>query len=180
MTQVGAVYGEALYSLVKDEGVSLSDIKQQLLALEQSFSAEPAFVRLLSSPNLSKEERCRIADDSFRGKLHPYVLNFLKILTEKGYMRYFADCSKAYHELYNQDHNILVVTAVTAVTLSAAQSARLTEKLSGITGKTVELVNKVDPSCLGGVRLDYDGKRVDDTVAHRLDAIRSLLKNTVL
>ena len=180
MTQVGAVYAEALYSLAKDEGVNVAEIKQQLQTLEQSFAQEPAFVRLLSAPNLTKQERCGILDSSFRGKVHSYVLNFLKILTEKGYMRYFTDCSRAYRELYNQDHNILVVTAVTAVALTAAQSAKLKEKLSGITGKTVELVNKVDPACLGGVRLDYDGKRVDDTVSHRLDAIRALLKNTVL
>ena len=75
---------------------------------------------------------------------------------------------------------ILVVTAVTAVALTAAQQARLTEKLSGITGKTIDLRNRVDPNVLGGVRLDYDGKRLDDTVAHRLNAIHGVLKNTVL
>ena len=30
------------------------------------------------------------------------------------------------------------------------------------------------------VRLDYDGQRLDDTVSHRMDTIRDLLKNTVL
>ena len=48
------------------------------------------------------------------------------------------------------------------------------------TGKTVELVCRVDPAVLGGVRLDYDGKRVDGTVANRLDTIRTMRKNTVL
>ena len=180
MTQVGAVYAEALYGLVKDENGDSLSVLRQLQTLDGSFAQEPAFLRLLSAPNLSREERCAIVDGSFRGKVHPYVLNFLKILTEKGYMRHFSDCCKAFHELYNRDHNILVVKAVTAVALSAGQSEKLTKKLSGITGKTVELVNRVDPDCLGGVRLDYDGKRVDDTVAHRLEAVRALLKNTVL
>ena len=49
-----------------------------------------------------------------------------------------------------------------------------------MTGKKILLENVVDPSCLGGVRLDYDGKRVDDTIQHRLDALRGLLKNTIL
>ena len=60
------------------------------------------------------------------------------------------------------------------------QLQRLTKKLMAITGKQIELRGRVDPNCLGGVRLDYDGKRLDDTVAHRLDAIRGVLKNTVL
>ena len=179
MTQVGSVYGEALYDLARSENLDEA-ILNELDVLVQSFDAEPDFIKLLGTPSLSKEERCRILDDSFRGKVQPYVLNFLKILTEKGYMRHFFHCCEAYRECYNRDHGILVVTAVTAVALTASQQARLTEKLSGITGKTVQLRNRVDPGVLGGVRLDYDGKRLDDTVAHRLNAIHGVLKNTVL
>jgi len=40
--------------------------------------------------------------------------------------------------------------------------------------------NRIDPECLGGVRLDYDGKRVDGSVANRLETVRNMLKNTVL
>jgi len=179
MSQIGNAYAQALYSLVRDEGDTKS-VLQQLAALEESFRAEPDFLRLLDTPNLSKEQRCRILDDSFRGKVDPYVLNFMKLLTEKGYIRLFADCCHAYREQYNEDNGILPVCAVTAVPMDKTQTAKLTAKLTKITGKTVELTNRIDPACLGGVRLDYDGKRVDGTVQSRLDAIRSLLKNTVL
>ena len=179
MTQVGSVYGEALYALAVEENLS-KQILEELSVLELSFRAEPNFIRLLGTPNLSVQERCSILDDSFRGKVQPYVLNFLKILTEKGYMRHFFDCCKAYETCYNRDNGILPVTAITAVSLNPAQAEKLTAKLSQITGKQVKLHNKVDPEILGGVRLDYDGKRLDDTVSHRLDAVRNLLKNTVL
>ena len=179
MTQVGSVYGEALYSLAREEGLDKT-VLEQLKVLEQSFAQEPAFLKLLSAPNLSKDERCKVLDDCFRGKVHAYVLNFLKILTEKGYIRSFAECVEAFRQQYNADHGILCVTAVTAVALTKAQEAKLCAKLAGITGKTIDLANRVDPSCMGGMRLDYDGKRLDDTVSHRLEAIGSLLKNTVL
>lgn len=179
MTQIGAVYGQALYDLAREEGLGQS-VLEEMKALDGCFAQEPDFLRLLSAPNLSKEDRCRIVDDSFRGKVHPYVLNFMKILTEKGYVRHFSECVEAYREQYNQDHGILPVKAVTAVALTPEQSEKLSGKLARITGKTIELSNRVDPECLGGVRLDYDGKRVDDTVSHRLDAIRAMLKNTVL
>ncbi len=179
MTGVGSVYGEALYTLAREEGLSQA-ILQQLKTLDSCFAAEPDFVRLLGAPNLPKAERCQILDDSFRGKIEPYVLNFLKILTEKGYMRHFPDCVKAYREHYNQDNGILPVTAVTAVPMTDIQTEALTKKLQTITGKRIELVSKLDPNVLGGMRLDYDGKRVDDTVAHRMDAVRNMLKNTVL
>lgn len=179
MTQVGSVYGEALYTLALEESIT-KQLLDELSVLRDAFRENPDFIRLLSSPNLSKQERCTVLDDSFRGKVHPYVLNFLKILTEKGYMKHFDHCSAAYEDHYNLDNGILPVTAITAVALTAEQSAKLSGKLSRTTGKQVKLLNKVDPTVLGGVRLDYDGKRLDDTVSHRLDAIRGLLKDTVL
>lgn len=179
MTEVGNVYGESLYELAKDEGLTKL-IGEQLAVLQTVFQQEPDFIRLLSSPNLTKSERCQILDDSFRGKMHPYLLNFMKILTEKGYMRYFSDCCDAYTEHFDQDNGILRVTAVTAVALSPEQEAKLTQKLSRTTGKEIALRNRIDPAVLGGIRLDYDGQRLDDTVSHRMAAIRDLLKRTVL
>lgn len=179
MTEVGSVYGEALYNLCRDEGLS-NCVLAELDVLEKSFAEAPEFIRLLSSPALTKAERCGIVDDGFRGQLQPYLLNFLKILTEKGYMRHFSDCCCAYRDYYNKDHNILPVTATTAEALTQEQAKRLTEKLSSLTGKSVQLRNRIDASVLGGVRLDYDGKRLDDTIANRMENIRNLLKNTVL
>ena len=179
MTDIGSVYGASLYELAKEESLT-GQIGEQLAILQESFRQEPEFIRLLSSPNLSKAERCRILDDSFRGKVHPYILNFLKILTEKSYIRHFSHCCDAYSDLYNQDNGILVVTAVTAVVLAPQQKEKLIQKLNQITGKQVSLRCRIDPKVYGGIRLDYDGKRLDDTVSHRLDAIRDLLEKTVL
>ncbi len=179
MTSIGNVYGEALYSLACQERMSKA-ILQELTALEQSFTQEPEFLRLLNTPNLAKEERCQILDDSFRGRIHGYVLNFLKLLAEKGYARHFGDCCAAYRNCYNEDNGILPVTAVTAAPLSESQQTALSQKLAAVTGKTIQLQNRVDETVLGGIRLDYSGIRVDDTLAHRLEDIRAKLKETVL
>ena len=84
MTQIGTVYAQALYSLAAEEGCT-EEVLRALSALETSVEQEPEFLRLLSTPNLSKEERCKIIDDSFSGKMPEILLNFLKLLTEKGY-----------------------------------------------------------------------------------------------
>ena len=179
MTDAANVYGQALYELARDEGLS-PRILGELKVLKTSFAQEPGFVQLLASPTVPKQERCQILDSSLRSQVHPYVLNFLKILTEKGYMRYFSDCCDAYTGHFDQDNGILRVTAVTAVALSEGQADRLTQKLTGITGKRIVLKNRIDSTVLGGVRLDYDGQRLDDTVSHRMASIRDLLSKTVL
>ena len=179
MTEVATTYGQAMYDLARDEGKS-QKILAELSVLDQSLKAAPEFLQLLSAPNIPKEERVQILDDSFRGKIDPYVLNFLKVLTEKGYMRHFSGCCQFYKQQYNKDNGIVPVVAYTAVPLSDELRRKLTAKLSTVTGKTIELDCRIDPETLGGVRLDFDGKQVDGTVRRRLEDIRGLLKNTVL
>ena len=179
MTEVGTVYGGALYELAAAEKLS-GAISEELTVLRESFGQEPGFLRLLGAPNLSKQERCQILDDCFRGKVAPYTLNFLKILTEKGYIRHFSDCCDAYMSRYYEVNSILPVTATTAVSMTDAQTEKLRQKLHTITGKKILLHSRVEPGTLGGVRLEYDGRQLDDTVANRLQSIRDLLKKTVL
>lgn len=179
MTDAAKNYGGALYELARDEALA-HQLLEEVFTLKEAFHAEPGFIQLLSAPSIPKQERCKIIDDSFRGKVHPYVLNFLKILTEKGYIRDFAGCCQVYRSRYNEDNGILSVTAVTAVPLDENLREKLLQKLSQVTGKHIDLSCRVDPDTLGGVRLDFDGKQVDGTVRHRLDDIRSILRSTVL
>ena len=126
------------------------------------------------------EQRCTIVEESFRGRVHSYVLNFLKLLTRRGHILQFSDCVASYRELYYEANCILPVRAVTAVPLSQAQTQRLTDKLAAMTGRKILLTNRVEPAAIGGVRLEYAGQQVDDTVSRRLEELRSLLANTVL
>lgn len=179
MSEAAGVYGQGLYALAKEE--SLEDaILQELTALQTAFAEQPEFLKLLASSNVPKQERLEIIDSSFRGKAQPYVLNFLKLLTEKGYIARFDLCCKAYREQYNADKGILQVRAVSALPLTDSQKTQLTEKLIAITGKKIDLACKVDRSVLGGIRLSYGGIQVDGTVQSRLQAMEKRLKNTVI
>ena len=179
MNRAGTVYGQSLYALAKEEGLE-ERILQELQVLEACFENQPDYLKLLSAHELPKEERTGLLDESFRGKVHLYVLNFLKLLTEKGYIHHFSACCRGYREQFNLDRDILEVRAVSAVALTQDQRQRLTDKLTAMTGKTIALICREDPAVLGGIRLSYDGKQVDGTVQGRLEVMDRMLKNTVL
>ena len=179
MNRIGAVYGQSLYALAKEDSLE-EQILQELDVLKAVFAEQPDYSKLLSSRSLSKQERIELLDEAFREKVQPYVLNFLKLLTEKGYIAKFADCCRAYREQYNLDRGILQVWAISAIALTDSQKKKLTEKLTGITGQKIDLICKEDPSVLGGVQLRYNGVQVDGTVQGRLEAVAKSLKNTVL
>ena len=175
MSSLGGNYGSALYSAALSENLT-EQVYNELTELEDVFAKEPEYLKLLSAANVAKEERLKLVDDCLGGKVHPYVLNFMKILTEKSLATHYGECVKAYRERYYFDNGIMPVTAVTAVPLSDSQSKRLTEKIAALSGKKIILQNKVDPSCLGGVKLSYDSKQIDGTVSHRLKEVQELLK----
>ena len=179
MTEFAKMYGGSLYELAAEEGADeriLTELDQCRALLVEN----PDYLRLLSTPSLPKKERCGLLDEALRGEVHPYLLNFLKILCERGQLRQLGDCARAYRLRYNADHGILEATAVSAVALTPDQAARLRQKLEAVTGKTIHLQCRVDPGVLGGIRLDMDGTELDGTVKNRLSGLRTSIASAAL
>ena len=177
MNRSAAIYASSLYSLAVDENIA-AQILNEMDAVYSIFKSEPEFVMLLASPGISKEERTGMLDTCLRGKVQPYLLNFLKLITEREMIRQFGDCCEAYRKLYNAAMGILPVSVVSAIPLEDGQISRLKGKLTKLTGKNVQLCCTVDPKCIGGIRVDYDDQQIDGTVAKRLSSMAELLKNT--
>ena len=171
MTEIARMYGGSLYDLAAEEGLE-TRVLDELDEAAKLIRDDPEYLRLLSTPSIPKKERCALLDKAFRGQVHLYVLNFLKILCEKGTLRELPGCARAYRIRYNAAHGILEATAITAIAMTAAQTEQLRQKLETITGKKIDLATKIDPSVLGGIRLDIEGTELDGTVQNRLATLR--------
>ena len=179
MTQFAKLYGGSLFDLAAEEGADgaiLDQLEECLSLLREN----PDYLKLLSTPSLPKKERCGLLDQALRGSVHQYLLNFLKILCERGQLGQLSQCAAAYRQKYNQAHGIVEATAVSAVALTDDQALRLRQKLESVTGKQIRLRCKVDPAVLGGIRLDIDGTELDGTVRSRLAGLRSSIAAAAL
>ena len=175
MTEFGREYGDGLYALCAEEKIT-DDVLAQLAQLKAVFRQNPDFIRLLSNMSIPKTERVQVADQALQGQVHPYVLNFVKLLVERGAVYEFDSCESAYRESYQADHRISEANVTTAKPLTDEQRRRLIEKLRRMTGKEIQLKETTDPSVLGGVLLEMDGRRYDNTNRHRLIDIRQAIK----
>jgi len=101
MTETAKMYGGSLYDLAAEEGLE-TRILGELDEVQQLLKQNPDYLRLLSTPSIPKKERCGLLDEALRGQVHLYVLNFLKILCEKGTLRELSGCARAYRIRYNQ------------------------------------------------------------------------------
>ena len=179
MTETAKMYGGSLYDLAAEEGLE-TRILGELDEAVALFKESPEYLHLLSTPSIPKKERCGLLDEALRGQVHLYVLNFLKILCEKGTLRELSGCARAYRIRYNEAHGILEATATSAIALTKEQTAALHQKLEALTGKTIDLKTKVDPAVLGGIRLDIEGTELDGTVQNRLAALRRDIASVTL
>ena len=178
MTEIARMYGGSLYDLAAEEGLE-TRILEELDAVADILKQDPEYLHQLSIPSIRKKERCALLDKAFEGA-HPYLVNFLKLLCEEDLLGELPGCLRAYQDRYNVDHNILEVTAVSAIALTAPSREKLLAKLQKMTGKNIVLTETVDPAVLGGLRLDMDGTRLDGTVQRHLERLRTEIDGAVL
>ena len=171
-------YAEALFLLAKEDG-TLSEVCEDLYAATAAISDNPDYLKLLSTPALSKEERVGLIDESAEG-LSLSVKNLLKLLAEGRRISLLGKIYEEYSAMLDEERGIVRAEAVTAVAMSDAQIKRLVAKLGAITGKTVVLKNTVDPTTLGGVKLRYAGNQLDGSIRAGLERFENALAGVVL
>ena len=179
MTTAGSLYGRSLYELAAEEQLT-ERILKEMKTVKELLAENPDYVTLLSEPSIPKKERLKLVDEAFQEDLQPYLVNFIKLLLENNMLREFAACFRAFRAEYNKAHGIADAVVTSAVALDDAQRRELRERLEKLSGKTVELTEKVDPGILGGLKVELDGRLYDGTVQSRLNSIRKKVSETVI
>ena len=90
---VPQTYGASLYNLAKDEGIS-GEILLELEGIVSLFNEHPAYVKILDAPQIERDDLMEILNEDFLGKVNRYVLNFLKLLSEKHIVHHIGECFK--------------------------------------------------------------------------------------
>ena len=104
----------------------------------------------------------------------------MKLLCERNLLGEFAGCCEEFTRRYHADHGIAEAVVTSAVALSDAQLTALKAKLEKISGKTVELVQKLDASVVAGLRVELEGKQLDGTVQARMSGISRKLNEVIV
>ena len=178
VSDVSKEYGAALYQLARDERLC-DELLEETKTAEAILSEHPSYIALLSSPDLPKEERRDAVARAFAGG-HRYLINFLSMMVELGYSREIVPSLSEFRRLYREDHGIAVAKITSAVPLGPDRKEKLLSALSRRCGVTVEGEFTVDPSLIGGVKVETSGLLLDGSVRRKLDGIRADLLSLTL
>ena len=179
MTQIAKLYGGSLYDLAAEEQLA-DTVAEQMKEIRDIFRENPDYVKLLSEPSIPKEERTKLIEEAFGAQAERYLVNFIKLLCERGLLGEYAGCCQEFTRRYNLDYGIAEAVVTSAVALSKSQMEALRDKLEKISGKKVSLTQKTDASVVAGLRVEREGKLLDGTVQSRLSGISKKLNEIIV
>ena len=82
METIAHCYAVSLFSLAKDEN-AVDSYQKDMLLINEIFSKEPEFLTFFSHVLIDDEVKCNLIDQSFKGTVNIYIVNFLKLLIKK-------------------------------------------------------------------------------------------------
>lgn len=174
MTETSKEYGEALFALACEEGCR-EEYGEALQTVSACFAENPAYAELLSSPGIPMRERLDAIGQAFSGALPEHVVSFLQLLCEKGHIGCLSACVAEYNRLLSASRGISHARVTSAVALTPTEQKKLQAKLEGMCGHTVVAEYKIDPSLLGGVVIESDGKILDGSLRRRLHEVKDVM-----
>jgi len=177
MNDTAREYGGGLFALAVEENAA-DVILEESRALRKLLTRE--YTHMLIDPTVPKSRRVELVGELLDGRVHVYLANFVKLMTERRLVSEIDGCFREFERLYYETFRIVRVRAESAVELSGDQKKRLEAKLTKHTGSRIEISYAVDPSLIGGMRLVMDNRTIDSTVKARLTEIGAVLSDTVV
>lgn len=165
-------YATAVFELAQKEG-HLEQWAGRLERIRELF-ADPAVAAVLSNPTIAAEHREQLIAGT------PHVLdeegtNLARLLIESGRVDEAQEIENEFQRLVDDAEGRVRATVTTAIELDPKDRDRVAHELSRRLEKDVRLSVVVDPSILGGMKLQYGDRLVDATVATRLEQLRRRL-----
>jgi F-type H+-transporting ATPase subunit delta len=165
---VSKTYGDALFELALEQN-HVSEIKEEVIAVKKIFDENDELLKLLNHPKIMGEEKIKIIENIFKGKVSDDMTGFLTIIVGKG--RYNEiPAIFAYIEKRIKEYEKIGEAKVSApMELTDAQKEAIVKKLLETTKyESFEVEYTVDESLIGGLVIRIDDRVVDSSIKTKL------------
>ncbi len=165
-------YARSLISLAKDQG-TVKNVQEDMQLVANTCFGSHDLIVLLKSPVIKGDKKAKVLGRIFGGKIGEATTRFIGILIRKGREAMLPEVAAAFNELYKQEQGIITAEVASAVALS--EDARENVRALAIEkhpGKTIQLVERIDPDLIGGVIIRIGDEQYDGSVSRRLSDLR--------
>lgn len=174
MSVVGDRYAESLFDLAKEEN-KVTQYLDDIKLVGEVLDSDPQIVQFFNHVLIENDKKIQLLDQSFKGNVDQYVLNFLKLLVQSRRIRYIDDIVKSYINLSNQYLGIEEGMIYTSYELTDQQIQDIEKAISQKENKKVTLKVSIDPSLLGGIKVQIANRIYDGTIKNKVEMLKKEL-----
>jgi len=164
-------YAVALFELAKENQI-LPAVVDDIRGIQEVASANPGFRELMTSPKISSERKKSILKELFT-QANPLVLNTLYVLLDAKRLGELNDVAEEFILLANKAFGIAEAKVYSVRPLTDEEQRSLSAAFAAKIGKTaLRIENVVDPSLIGGLRLQVGNRIYDNSIRAKLDRLK--------
>jgi len=172
------VYARALFDIGLAEG-AVGRIYDDLHAVHEAIlGLDPDLREFFNQPRIRPEDKSRIVDMAFEGKVSRTVLGLLHVLVRKRREPLLDNVVQEFDGYRDRREGRVKASVTTARKLDADVVKALNAALEQRTKKSVDLQERIDPNVLGGIRVNLGDSVLDGTVRRGLQDMRRSLVAT--
>jgi len=160
-------YAEAALGLAESQGVAEAFLSE-LGDFVAFMKSDDAFGGFMESPIIEPDQRRDVLERTLRGKMSDLLLNTLLVINGKDRAEFIPLFYERFRLALERQRNEVEVLVTTAHPLTPELRERLSQALTERTGRKPRLVERVDASILGGVKIQIEDELLDDSVSNHL------------
>ena len=162
-------YADAIFEIAQDRN-NIADWTTNLETLV-SVLQNSDFLDLLESPKVKEEDKMTAIQAVLSGE-DPLLRNLMSLLTVRNDLRIASAILDQYRVAADEALGQETADVTTAVELTNDEKQKLSQALSSMVGKAINLNLKVDPDIVGGFRARVGDRLIDGTLKSRFERLR--------
>lgn len=175
MNNLASRYASALLSLALEENKNEA-YRNYLKVILESIRDDDSLVRLLSSSNISKEDKKKIIDKVFISSPSIHINSFIKVIIDNSRGAYLKKIIEEFITLSNAKDGIMEGYIYSTKALSKNEINRIEKAISSRLNKEIYLIPKIDENLIGGFKVVINDYVFDASIKNKLEGLKSSLK----
>lgn len=173
-TEVSVQYAKALFELANGE--EKQEFYEALIILNKVIVEDASVLKVFEHPSITPDQKKEIIKTALLNKISDTFVNFLYVVIDHQRIRELKDILDAYKALLDDYYNVKEALVYTKYPLDNNQKAELVILLTKHYNKEIRIVEKLDASLMGGIKVVVDNEVLDATIINKLQKIKDILK----
>lgn len=168
--EIARKYAGAMFELAKEEG-KLEAYGKDLRKISKDFFSVHGVREFFANPQVEQKAKKELLKKTCAGEVATTVYHFLMLLIDKRRIAIFPEIEAAYQNLSNDAMGIFTADVWSAAPITKSEENSLKNKLEQVTGKKISLRLHEDKSLIGGLVVKIGDRRIDGSIAGRLNTL---------